>query len=84
MHSPFLSFLHRPRMREAIFALVSIAAGCTLVQMTHQAPYLEMVEKAPVVATLWMWCVLEMGLQGSVAMGAAVGGFAWWRGYGFR
>lgn len=83
MHIPLLAFRHYSRIRECIFALGGIAAGCLLVRMTHRAPYLEMVKRAPVTATLWMWCVLEMSIGSTMAMAAAVGAFAWRSGYGF-
>jgi len=84
VHTPFFPFLHRPRLRDISFTIASIVAGCTLMRMSYRAPYLEMVDKAPAVATLWLWCVLEMGIGGAMAMIGAVGGFAWWFGYGFR
>jgi len=84
LHTPFFPIFHRSRIRDLLFIIGSVVAGCTLIRMTHRAPYLEMVEKAPVVATLWMWCVLEMSAGGTVVMGIVIGSFAWWYDYGFR
>lgn len=83
-HTPFFPILHRSTVRDIVFTTGSVVAGCTLIRMTHRAPYLEMVEKAPVVATLWMWCVIEMSPGGYIVMTCAVGSFARWYGYGIR
>lgn len=83
-HTPLLPFARYPRIRQILFFLAASLTGCSLVRMTHSAPYLQMVENAPAVGTLWVWCTLEMGIETALGMVMVVVGYAWWAGYGFR
>jgi hypothetical protein len=81
-HTPILPFPHFPRFRQAVFLLVATFAGCMLVRMTHRAPYLQMVERAPAVGSIWIWSTLELGVEAAIVMGVIVASYAWWNGYG--
>jgi len=81
-HTPVLPFSWYPRARQGVFFTIASAAGCALVNMTNRAPYLQMVEKAPVVGSLWVWCTLELGVEWAVGMMVVVLGYTWQGGFG--
>jgi len=68
--------------RQTVFLIVANVAGCYLIHVTNGRPYYAVMKKAPGIGTLWVWCVLEMGLLGAVAGVAGPGAFAAWKGYG--
>jgi len=83
-HTPLLPFSWYPRPRQALFFLVASATGCGLVRMTNRAPYLQVVERAPAVGSLWVWCTLELGVEWAVGMMVVVLGYTWQGGFGIR
>jgi hypothetical protein len=83
--SPNLS----PRIRSAIktaqqliFVITANVAGCYLIYLTNDRGYYAVMKRAPAIGTLWVWCVLELGLMGALAGVVGPGLFALWNGYG--
>jgi len=83
-HTPVLPFSWYSRARQGVFFTIASAAGCALVNMTNRAPYLQMVERAPAVGSLWVWCTLELGVEWAVGMMVVVLGYTWQGGFGIR
>jgi len=83
-HTPLLPFSWYPRSRQGVFFALASVAGCGLVRMTNQAPYLQMVERAPAVGSLWVWCTLELGMEWALGMMSVVLGYTWQGGFGIR
>lgn len=68
-------------IRQGIFFIMSIFAGCYLIHITNNRGYLANMKRAPPVACLWIWSVIEMDLLGAVASAAVAGTFFLWGGY---
>ncbi len=78
-----------PRIRQGIkvaqqlmFVITANIAGCYLIYLTNDRGYYAVMKRAPAIGTLWVWCVLELGLVGALAGVMGPGAFAWWNGYG--
>lgn len=78
-----------PRIRSAIkiaqqlvFVITANIAGCYLIYLTNDRGYYAVMKRAPAIGTLWVWCIIELGLLGALAGVVGPGGFAWWNGYG--
>jgi hypothetical protein len=69
-------------LRGLIWVVVANVAGCHLIKLTNDKGYYQVMQDAPSVGTIWVWCVIEMGLVGAVVgvLGPAI--YAWWKGFG--
>jgi hypothetical protein len=69
-------------LRGLIWVVVANVAGCYLIKLTNDKGYYQVMKDAPSVGTIWVWCVIEMGLAGAVVgvLGPAI--YAWWKGFG--
>ena len=80
-----LIFILHPRtshpVTQAIFATLSIVAGVWLVRATNDEPYLAVMNKAPILGTLWIWAIVEMKWEWAVGCLSVVGCWGWWKGY---
>lgn len=86
---PFLKIAASPPIRSAlkiaqqlILVITANVAGCYLIYLTNDQAYYAVMKRAPAIGTLWVWCVLELGLAGALAGVVGPGIFAWWNGYG--
>jgi hypothetical protein len=68
-------------IRQAIFFVLSTAAGCYMIYVTNYKGYMANMKRAPPLACLWLWTVIEMDLMLGVASLAIVGGFFYQGGY---
>lgn len=77
----------RPRfqhpVRQAVFALASLAAGCHLMYVTNEFAYYAVIKRAPPLGCLWVWTVLELDLCVAVASLAGAAVYMWYNGYGY-
>lgn len=64
-----------PIVRQAIFLVVSVAAGCYMVHVTNRHGYLAVMKQAPPVGCLWVWSVIELRLGLACLSLACVGVF---------
>jgi len=69
-------------MRQVLFVGIANVAGCYLIQVTNDKGYYAVMKRAPGIGTVWVWCVLELGLAGALAGVVGPGVYAWWYGYG--
>lgn len=68
--------------RQMLFLIAANVAGCYLIRLTNDRGYYAVMKKAPSIGTIWVWCVLELGLAGALAGVAGPGLYAWYYGYG--
>ena len=68
--------------QQILFILVANVSGCYLIYLTNDRGYYAVMKKAPSIGTVWVWCVLELGLVGALAGVVGPGIYAWWNGYG--
>lgn len=68
--------------RQTLFLVTANVAGCYLIRLTNEGGYYAVMKKAPSVGTIWVWCVLELGLVGAMAGVAGPGLYAWYYSYG--
>ncbi|KAF7506246.1 hypothetical protein GJ744_012138 [Endocarpon pusillum] len=68
--------------QQVAFIITANIAGCYLIYLTNDRGYYAVMKRAPAIGTLWVWCIIELGLVGALTgvVGPAV--FAWWNGYG--
>ncbi|KAL2261529.1 hypothetical protein VTK26DRAFT_3995 [Humicola hyalothermophila] len=71
-------------LRQSIFFVTSICAGCYLLYITNSFTYLAVMKQAPPVGCLWVWSVIELELPWAVTSLAATGAFLWQEGYSIR
>jgi hypothetical protein len=81
---PGLPDRYQPALRQAVFAATSVAAGCYLIYVSNRHGYLAVMRRAPPLATLWIWSVMELELPLAVLALACAGGYAWQGGYGVK
>lgn len=68
--------------RQVIYVIVANLTGCYLIQVTNDKGYMAVMRNAPSTGTVWVWCIIELGLAGALAGIAGPGAYAWWNGYG--
>jgi hypothetical protein len=68
--------------QQLAFIITANIAGCYLIYLTNDRGYYAVMKRAPAIGTLWVWCVIELGLMGALAGVAGPALFAWWNGYG--
>ncbi|KAK3313711.1 hypothetical protein B0H66DRAFT_358710 [Apodospora peruviana] len=71
-------------VRQAVFFVTSICAGCYLIYITNMFGYLAVMKQAPPLGCLWVWSVIELDLPWAVLSLACDGFFLWWRGYDIK
>ncbi|GAA5893540.1 uncharacterized protein JCM6883_003550 [Sporobolomyces salmoneus] len=74
--------LLRPSLLQFLLFVLCIATGVTLVQVTTQEGYLNVMRQAPALGVLWCWSVVRMDLGWAVAALVGVGAGVWARGQG--
>ena len=79
-----VSMLH-PRssfiITQALFAVLSVAAGAWLVHASNKDPYMAVMKKAPPLGTLWVWAFIEMRWEWAAGSLGVVGAWGWYNGY---
>ncbi|KAI1338200.1 hypothetical protein F5Y15DRAFT_134997 [Xylariaceae sp. FL0016] len=68
-----LSFQHP--LRQAVFFITSVAAGCYLIHVSTTSGYLAVMKRSPPLGCLWVWAVIELDLLPAVLSVACAGGF---------
>lgn len=68
--------------QQLVFVITANIAGCYLIYLTNDRGYYAVMKRAPAIGTLWVWCILELGLVGALAGVVGPGLFAWSNGYG--
>jgi hypothetical protein len=68
--------------QQLAFIITANIAGCYLIYLTNDRGYYAVMKRAPAIGTLWVWCILELGLMGALVGVVGPGLFAWWNGYG--
>lgn len=68
--------------QQLIFIITANIAGCYLIYLTNDRGYYAVMKRAPAIGTLWVWCIIELGLVGALAGVVGPGIFAWSNGYG--
>jgi hypothetical protein len=72
-----------PLLRNLVFTIGGIAAGCYLVFSGNKHGYFYVMKAAPPVGTLWVWSVVEMDVQYAALNAAVVFGYSKWNGFNF-
>lgn len=81
---PGLPARYQPILRQTIFFVTSICAGCYLIHITNTYGYLAVMKQAPPVGCLWIWAVIELNLPLAVLSLAAAAAFLWQGGYSIK
>ncbi|KAL6709206.1 hypothetical protein ACN47E_002022 [Coniothyrium glycines] len=71
-----------PLLRNLVFFVGSIAAGCYLIYSGNQHGYFYVMKAAPPVGALWVWSVVEMSLPYAALSVVGVFGYVWYNGFG--
>ncbi|RMZ76939.1 hypothetical protein DV737_g4594, partial [Chaetothyriales sp. CBS 132003] len=68
-------------LRQTVLLVIANVAGCHLIYLCNDRGYYAVMKDAPNVGTVWVCCVIEMGIAGA-ALGV-LGPAAWaqWKGY---
>jgi hypothetical protein len=51
---------------QGVYLSIATIAGCQLVMITNDSGYYAVMKRAPGIGTVWVWCVMEMGLVGAL------------------
>jgi hypothetical protein len=78
---PGLPSRYQPHLRQAIFFLASICAGCYLIHISNRYGYLAVMKQAPPVGCIWIWSVIELNLPLAILSVAGAATFLWRGGY---
>lgn len=81
---PGLPLRYQSILRQTIFFMTSICAGCYLIHISNRYGYLAVMKQAPPVGCLWIWAVIELDLPYALLSLAGAGLFLWQRGYSIR
>ncbi|EQB47645.1 hypothetical protein CGLO_13193 [Colletotrichum gloeosporioides Cg-14] len=81
---PGLPLRFQHPIRQAIFFLTSVSAGCYLIYITNKYSYLATLKQAPTLGCLWIWSVLELDLAVAAASLAVAGAFLLQGGYDIK
>ncbi|KAL2020809.1 hypothetical protein VTK56DRAFT_7902 [Thermocarpiscus australiensis] len=81
---PGLPSRYQSVLRQAIFLITSVCAGCYLIYVTNTFGYLAVMKQAPSLGVLWVWSVIELELPWAVLSLAGTGAFLWQRGYSIK
>ncbi|OLN82709.1 hypothetical protein CCHL11_08752 [Colletotrichum chlorophyti] len=71
-------------IRQSIFFLASVSAGCHLLYVTNEFSYLHVLKRAPTLGCVWIWSVLELDLTVAVGSLAVVAGYLLQKGYAIK
>ena len=71
-------------LRQAVFFLASVGAGCYLIHVSNRFGYLAVMKQAPPLGCLWLWAVVELDLPWAVLSLAAAALFLWHGGYDIK
>ncbi len=81
---PGLPARYQPILRQSIFFVTSICAGCYLIHISNTYSYLAVMKQAPPVGCLWIWAVIELDLPWAVLSLAGAAAFLWQGGYDIK
>lgn len=81
---PGLPSRYQSHLRQAIFFLTSICAGCYLIHISNRYGYIAVMKQAPPVGCLWIWAVIELNLPLALLSLAGAASFFWQGGYEIR
>ncbi|KAG5929542.1 hypothetical protein E4U42_005569 [Claviceps africana] len=54
-------------LRQTVFFVASVLAGCRLIHVTNTSGYLATMKQAPPLGCLWLWAVVELNLPAGCA-----------------
>lgn len=69
-------------LRQALFALLAVGAGCRLVWVGNQDAFLGVMKNSAPTGVLWIWALVEMDLPWALASLLPVAAWCWWNGFG--
>ncbi len=81
---PGLPLRYQSFLRQVIFFITSVYAGCYLIHITNTAGYMAVMKQAPPLGCLWVWSVIELELPWAVLSLTGAGTFLWQKGYSIR
>ncbi|KAK4198069.1 hypothetical protein QBC40DRAFT_179606 [Triangularia verruculosa] len=81
---PGLPLRFQSTVRQSIFFVCSVCAGCYMIYITNTFGYLAVMKQAPSLGCLWVWSVIELELPWAVVSLAVAGGFLWFNGYDIK
>lgn len=68
-------------IRQAVFFVTSLVAGCYLIHISNKYTYLAVMKQSPSIGCLWIWSVVEMDLSLSLLSLAGAYVYFWQGGY---
>ena len=72
---------YQESIRQTIFFVASVAAGCHLIMITNTYGYLAVMKRSPPLGCIWVWSVIELNLLPATASVAIALAYLW---LGFR
>ncbi|KAI3550396.1 hypothetical protein CABS03_05573 [Colletotrichum abscissum] len=81
---PGLPARYQHAIRQAIFFVAGVWAGCHLIYITNKFSYLYIMKQAPTLGCVWIWSVLELDLPVAVASLAVAGAYLLQGGYSIK
>jgi hypothetical protein len=67
--------------RQLIFFVMSSVCGCAVIQVTNGEGYLAVMKRAPPLACLWIWAVVELDLAWAALSLVIAAAYLWVNGY---
>ncbi|KAH8879945.1 hypothetical protein GQ53DRAFT_671039 [Thozetella sp. PMI_491] len=74
----------QPVLRQIIFTILSVTAGCRLIYITNKYSYMAVLKQAPSLGCLWIWSVIELDLLWAAPSLAIIALFVWQGDYKVR
>ncbi|KXH29896.1 hypothetical protein CNYM01_10205 [Colletotrichum nymphaeae SA-01] len=81
---PGLPARYQHPIRQAIFFVAGVWAGCHLIYITNKFSYMYIMKQAPTLGCVWIWSVLELDLPVAVASLAVAGAYLLQGGYSIK
>ncbi|KAI1373002.1 hypothetical protein F4677DRAFT_233954 [Hypoxylon crocopeplum] len=78
---PGLPVRFQDPLRQAIFLVASVCAGCYLIHISNRYSYLAVMKQSPPLGCIWVWSVIELNLPLAVLSLSCTGGFYYQGGY---
>ncbi|KAH8902869.1 hypothetical protein BR93DRAFT_886252 [Coniochaeta sp. PMI_546] len=81
---PGLPARYQPILRQSIFFVTSLCAGCYLIHISNTYSYLAVMKQAPPIGCLWIWAVIELDLPWALLSLVGAAAFLWQGGYDIK
>ena len=75
------TIFNRQLLPQSLFLITSLISGTYLIHAANDEPYFAVMKRAPPLATLWVWSVIELDLPFALASLFAVAAWLYFMNY---